>query len=52
VFTLCRAGPLGPGRKVEGVITGTHPHQKEISEFEKFIWIEDPEGRLTELWEK
>ncbi|SEG58923.1 VOC family protein [Paenibacillus sp. UNC499MF] len=26
--------------------------QKEISEFGKFIWIEDPEGRLIELWEK
>ncbi|MHA6532290.1 VOC family protein [Paenibacillus sp. BAC0078] len=25
---------------------------KEISEFGKFIWIEDPEGRLVELWEK
>lgn len=25
---------------------------KEISEFGKFIWIEDPEGRLIELWEK
>ncbi|MEK4142479.1 VOC family protein [Paenibacillus sp. FSL R7-0163] len=24
----------------------------EISEFGKFIWIEDPEGRLIELWEK
>ncbi|PGY02679.1 glyoxalase, partial [Bacillus sp. AFS031507] len=22
------------------------------SEFGKFIWIEDPEGRLVELWEK
>jgi glyoxylase I family protein len=26
--------------------------KKEISEFGKFIWIEDPEGRLIELWEK
>ena len=26
--------------------------EKEISEFGKFIWIEDPEGRLIELWEK
>jgi glyoxylase I family protein len=26
--------------------------KKEISEFGKFIWIEDPEGRLVELWEK
>ncbi|OKP65928.1 glyoxalase [Paenibacillus sp. P3E] len=24
----------------------------EISEFGKFVWIEDPEGRLIELWEK
>ena len=26
--------------------------EKEISEFGKFIWIEDPEGSLVELWEK
>ncbi|MBU8878222.1 glyoxalase [Bacillus sp. FJAT-29790] len=26
--------------------------EKEISEFGNFIWIEDPEGRLVELWEK
>ncbi|WP_313893612.1 glyoxalase [Psychrobacillus sp.] len=26
--------------------------QKEISEFGKFVWIKDPEGRLIELWEK
>ncbi len=26
--------------------------KKEISDFGKFIWIEDPEGRLIELWEK
>ncbi|WP_342430321.1 VOC family protein [Neobacillus sp. FSL H8-0543] len=26
--------------------------EKEISEYGKFIWIEDPEGRLVELWEK
>ncbi|GFZ93086.1 hypothetical protein GCM10008018_44270 [Paenibacillus marchantiophytorum] len=26
--------------------------QKESSDFGKFIWIEDPEGRLVELWEK
>ena len=26
--------------------------EKEISEFGTFIWIEDPEGRLIELWEK
>ncbi|MFC0212171.1 VOC family protein [Paenibacillus chartarius] len=26
--------------------------EKEISEFGKFIWIKDPEGRLIELWEK
>ncbi|NEU61603.1 VOC family protein [Paenibacillus sp. ALJ109b] len=26
--------------------------KKEISEFGKFVWIEDPEGRLIELWEK
>ncbi|MGG3469079.1 glyoxalase [Neobacillus pocheonensis] len=25
---------------------------KEISEFGKFVWIKDPEGRLVELWEK
>ncbi|WP_028531036.1 VOC family protein [Paenibacillus sp. HW567] len=25
---------------------------KEITEYGKFIWIEDPEGRLVELWEK
>lgn len=25
---------------------------KEISEFGKFIWIKDPDGRLVELWEK
>lgn len=30
------------------------PLAKEIEsgEFGKFIWIEDPEGRLVELWEK
>ena len=27
-------------------------NEKEVSEFGKFIWIEDPEGRLVELWEK
>ncbi|MFC0189377.1 VOC family protein [Fictibacillus aquaticus] len=26
--------------------------KKEVSEYGKFIWIEDPEGRLIELWEK
>ena len=26
--------------------------KKEVSEFGKFVWIEDPEGRLIELWEK
>lgn len=26
--------------------------EKEISEYGKFVWIEDPEGRLIELWEK
>lgn len=26
--------------------------EKELSEFGKFIWIEDPDGRLVELWEK
>ncbi|MET7021701.1 VOC family protein [Bacillus mycoides] len=26
--------------------------KEEISEFGKFIWIKDPEGRLIELWEK
>jgi predicted enzyme related to lactoylglutathione lyase len=26
--------------------------KKEISEFGKFVWIEDPEGLLIELWEK
>lgn len=25
--------------------------KKEVSEFGKFVWIEDPEGRLVELWE-
>ncbi|MGY4795344.1 VOC family protein [Lysinibacillus fusiformis] len=25
---------------------------QESSEFGKFIWIKDPEGRLIELWEK
>jgi len=26
--------------------------EKTIHEFGKFIWIEDPEGRRIELWEK
>lgn len=26
--------------------------EKEVSEFGKFIWIKDPDGRLVELWEK
>ncbi len=26
--------------------------KKEVSEFGQFIWIEDPDGRLVELWEK
>ncbi len=26
--------------------------QKEESEYGKFVWIEDPDGRLIELWEK
>lgn len=26
--------------------------ERESSEYGKFIWIEDPEGRLVELWEK
>lgn len=26
--------------------------QPESSEFGAFIWIEDPDGRLIELWEK
>ncbi|GGA24405.1 VOC family protein [Psychrobacillus lasiicapitis] len=26
--------------------------EKEISEYGKFVWIKDPEGRLIELWEK
>ncbi|MVO98214.1 VOC family protein [Paenibacillus lutrae] len=26
--------------------------KKEVSEFRQFIWIEDPDGRLIELWEK
>jgi predicted enzyme related to lactoylglutathione lyase len=26
--------------------------KQEITEYGKFIWIEDPEGRLVELWEK
>ncbi|OCT17251.1 glyoxalase [Paenibacillus pectinilyticus] len=25
---------------------------KEVGDFGKFIWIEDPDGRLIELWEK
>jgi len=25
---------------------------KEISDYGKFAWIKDPEGRLVELWEK
>ncbi|MCP1143187.1 VOC family protein [Lysinibacillus endophyticus] len=24
----------------------------EVSDFGKFIWIKDPDGRLVELWEK
>lgn len=26
--------------------------EQESSEFGKFVWIKDPEGRLVELWEK
>ncbi|AIQ56765.1 VOC family protein [Paenibacillus borealis] len=26
--------------------------EPEISEFGKFVWIKDPDGRLIELWEK
>ncbi|MDM5333774.1 glyoxalase [Ureibacillus composti] len=26
--------------------------EKEVSEYGKFAWIEDPDGRLVELWEK
>ncbi|NBD24891.1 VOC family protein [Paenibacillus glycinis] len=26
--------------------------KKESSEYGSFVWIEDPEGRLIELWEK
>ncbi|WP_430787080.1 VOC family protein [Virgibacillus flavescens] len=26
--------------------------EQASSEFGKFVWIEDPEGRLVELWEK
>ncbi|MFC5451196.1 VOC family protein [Paenibacillus aestuarii] len=26
--------------------------EKESTEYGKFVWIEDPEGRLIELWEK
>lgn len=26
--------------------------KEETSEFGRFIWIEDPDGRLVELWEK
>ncbi|MBY0147888.1 VOC family protein [Neobacillus niacini] len=26
--------------------------EKEISDFGKFAWIKDPDGRLVELWEK
>ena len=25
---------------------------KEVGDFGKFVWIEDPDGRLIELWEK
>lgn len=25
---------------------------KETSDYGKFVWIEDPDGRLIELWEK
>lgn len=25
---------------------------KEVGDYGKFVWIEDPEGRLIELWEK
>ncbi|MCM3720019.1 VOC family protein [Fictibacillus phosphorivorans] len=25
--------------------------EKEVNDFGKFVWIEDPEGRLIELWE-
>lgn len=26
--------------------------KEEISEYGKFIWLEDPDGRLIELWER
>jgi glyoxylase I family protein len=26
--------------------------EKEISDYGKFAWIKDPDGRLVELWEK
>ncbi|MDM5340578.1 VOC family protein [Fictibacillus enclensis] len=26
--------------------------KKEVSEYGKFTWIKDPDGRLVELWEK
>ncbi|WP_285767468.1 VOC family protein [Peribacillus sp. SI8-4] len=26
--------------------------KEEVSEYGKFVWIKDPEGRLIELWEK
>jgi len=26
--------------------------QKETGEYGQFVWIEDPDGRLIELWEK
>ncbi|WP_308634071.1 VOC family protein [Paenibacillus silvisoli] len=26
--------------------------EKESSEYGKFVWIKDPEGRMIELWEK
>ncbi|NOU65343.1 glyoxalase [Paenibacillus sp. LMG 31461] len=26
--------------------------KKESSDYGKFVWIEDPDGRLIELWEK
>lgn len=25
---------------------------QETTDFGKFVWIQDPEGRLIELWEK
>ncbi|MDI2588528.1 glyoxalase [Psychrobacillus sp. NEAU-3TGS] len=35
-----------------GSIGVTLAKEKEVSEYGKFVWIKDPEGRLIELWER